>query len=94
MNENEVKVKVLFQGNEFLFNFGSEAYIFHTTLYNNMHKNYCLDEVLRYVTFVHDCYIDDDNQAPLGSLCDYIAQRWNKVKNRNSRNVLREFYSS
>ncbi len=90
---DEIKIKVFFQGNEFLFNYGSEAYIFHTALYNGMHQNYCMDEVLRYVGFVHKCYIVDDNRTSLGDLSDYVAQHWRTTRNRSAYDVLKEYYS-
>ena len=39
MDENDFAVKVTFNGVEYPFAFGSQAYIFHTGVYNNIHKN-------------------------------------------------------
>ena len=92
MDENDFAVKVTFNGVEYPYAFGSQAYIFHTSVYNNIHKKYGMDGLLRYVTAVHECYIDDDNRTPLGALGDYIAKHWSRIKSKGKRAILEEFY--
>ena len=91
--ENEFAVKVTHEGVEYQFHYGSEAYIFHTGIYNDIHERYGIKELLEYVSVVHDCYISDSNRTPLGALADYVAKHWRKVKKKDRHDVLDEFYS-
>ncbi|MBQ8848760.1 MAG: hypothetical protein IJ011_00325 [Clostridia bacterium] len=92
MNENEFAVKVIFNGVEYPFAFGSEAYIFHTGVYNGIHKKYGIDGLMRYVTAVHECYIADSRKTPLRDLGDYMARHWASVEERARREILDDFY--
>ncbi len=91
--ENEFAVKVTHEGVEYQFHYGSEAYIFHTGLYNDIHKRYGMKGLLEYVSVVHDCYISDSNRTPLGALADYVAQHWRKARKKGRHEILDEFYS-
>lgn len=93
MYPNDFKVSVLFHGHPYSFKFGSEAYIFQTGLYNDFFNHYGANSLLQYVAFVHQCYIDDNNPTPLGALADYIAQNWETVRAKTSKEVLESFYS-
>lgn len=42
------------------FKFGSQAYIFHTGLYNGLDKRFGITELLNYVAVVQNCYLSDD----------------------------------
>ena len=77
----------------FAFQQGSKAYIFHMGVYNNIDKKYGIKGLLNYISFVHDCYLADDNHTPLGALADFIAINWKKLKNKGRYDVLEEFYS-
>lgn len=92
MKQDDFKVCVTYQGKEYPFNYGSEAYIFHTGLYNSFYDTYGPEHLLEYTAFVHNCYINDDHRTPLGALADYIAEHWTSVKNKGKHKVLREFY--
>lgn len=92
MDENDFAVKVTFNGVEYPFAFGSQAYIFHTGVYNNIHKKYGMDGLLRYVTAVHECYITDSRKTPLRDLGDYMAKHWTSVEERSRREILDDFY--
>ena len=74
------------------FKFGSQAYIFHTGLYNGLDKRFGITELLNYVAVVQNCYLSDDNRTPLGSLCDHDAKHWNNIKNKSKYDILDEFY--
>lgn len=93
MNENEYRVSVTLNGRQYPFPFGSQAYIFHTGVLNGFYDGHGIDGLLRYVSFVHDCYLDDDNHTPLGSLADYIAENWDDLREKTSHAVLDEFYA-
>ena len=88
----DIEFKVIYNDKSYAFEYGSEAYIFHTGIYNDM-EMYGIDELLKYVTFVQNCYLKDSNRTPLGSLADYIAQNWESVKNKNHYSVLADFYN-
>ena len=91
--ENGFAVKVTHEGVEYRFHYGSEAYIFHTGIYNDIHERYGIKGLLEYVSVVHDCYISDSNRTPLGALADYVAKHWRKVKKKDRHDILDEFYS-
>lgn len=92
MPEKELTFSVTFGKHTFTYQFGSEVYIFHTGIYNNIHKKYGIKGLQEYVAFVQKCYLSDDNRTPLGSLADYIAEHWEKLKNKGRYDVLEEFY--
>ena len=92
MNEQELNFIVMYGKETFFFKQGSKAYIFHTGVYNDIDKKYGIKGLLAYVNFVHDCYIADDNNTPLGALADFIASKWKKLKNKERYDVLNEFY--
>ena len=91
--ENDVAVKVVHEGVEYEFQYGSQAYIFHTGIYNDIHERYGTKGLLEYVSVVHDCYLSDSNRTPLGALADYIAQHWRKIRKKGRHEILDEFYS-
>ena len=90
---NEFAVKVSYNGVEYPFKFGSQAYIFQTGLYNDIQENYGIKGLLEYVSLVHDCYLSDSNRTPLGALADYVAEHWKKLRNKGRYDILNEFYS-
>lgn len=87
-----VDIQVTYNGKVYKFEFGSEAYIFHTALYNEMDVKYGEDVLLKFVGVVQECYLADDNRTPLGSLADFVAENWEKVKGWSKRRILEEFY--
>ena len=93
MNPNEFEVSVSFQGRQYSFSFGSQAYIFHTGILNGFYEDYGIDALMQYSSFVHRCYLSDDNRTPLGSLADYIAENWETLREKPARAVLDEFYT-
>lgn len=92
MNEKELKFTVTYGKHTFEFQYGSQVYIFHAGIYNNIDKKYCIKGLRNYTAFVHECYLSDSNRTPLGALADYIAKHWKKLKNKSRYNVLEEFY--
>ena len=93
MAEKELKFMVVYGKHSFTYQVGSEVYIFHTGIYNNIPKKYGIKGLREYVAFVHDCYLADDNHTPLGALADYIATHWKKLKSKGRHDVLEEFYA-
>lgn len=87
----KLKIQVIYKNKTYNFEFGSQAYIFHTGLYKGMQKR-GIKQLLKYVDFVHTCYLIDNNRTPLGALADYIADNWKQVKNQDHYSVLDEFY--
>ena len=89
----ELNFTITYGKRTYTFQQGSKVYIFHIGIYNDMDKKYSMKSLLEYISFVHDCYIIDDNPTPLGALADYIAKHWKKLKNKGHRAVLEEFYN-
>jgi hypothetical protein len=90
--ENDIKFQALYGGKTYTFAYGSEAYIFHTGIYNDVDKQYSMKTLLRYVSLVHECYLIDDNRTPLGALADYAAENWKRVRYLGKRELLDRFY--
>lgn len=84
---------VKYNGKGYKFDYGVEAYIFHNGLFNDMHTKYSMTTLLKYVSFVFECYMKDINQTPVGAFADYVAENWKRVKNKSRYDVLDEFYS-
>ena len=93
MTEKDLQFIVTYGNQTFTFNQGSKAYIFHIGIYNDIDKNYGIKGLLEYISFVHECYISDSNRTPLGSLADFIAAKWKKLKNKGRYAVLEKFYT-
>ena len=91
--QKELKFTVTYNNKTYTFQQGSKVYIFHIGIYNDMDKKYSMRSLLKYVSFVQDCYLADDNHTPLGALADYIATNWKKLKNKGRYDVLEEFYT-
>ncbi len=91
MNDNFF-VTVDFDGEKYYFSNGSEAYIFHTAILNNLHRTLDRQGLFVYTNLVHDCLIKDDGHTPLGALADYVATHWQKVQYMPPREILRVFY--
>lgn len=91
--KNEFAVKVTYNGVEYTFEFGSQAYVFQTGLYNDIHERYGIKGLLQYVSLVHDCYLSDSNRTPLGEFADFVAARWRKIRKKERNEILDEFYS-
>ena len=66
-NENDFKISVSYRGKVYLFDYGSQAYIFHTGIYNDIPKKYGLKGLREYTNLVHTCYVEDSNRTPLVS---------------------------
>ena len=92
MKEKELNFIITYGKETFFFKQGSKAFILHSGIYNDIDKKYGISGLREYVAFVHNCYLADDNHTPLGTLADYIATHWKKLKKKGRRNVLEEFY--
>ncbi len=78
-SSTEISIEITYKQKIYAFEYGSEAFIFHAGIYNDMDKKYCIQGLLDYVSFVHGCYLSDSNRTPLGTLADYIAENWEQV---------------
>ncbi len=90
---SDVKIQITYKDDIYAFEYGSQAYIFHTGIYNDVDGKYSIDGLLDYTALVLDCYLSDSNRTPLGELCDYIAERWNEIKDLGKYEILDKFYS-
>ena len=90
---DNIKIQITYNGKIYAFEYGSQAYIFHTGIYNDIDKEYGIDALLEYVAIVHNCYLSDCNCTPLGKLSDYVAEHWNEIKALDRYEILDKFYS-
>ena len=88
----DIKIQVTYKDNVYAFEYGSQAYIFHTGIYNDVDDRFGIDGLLEYVNKIHECYLSDDNRTPLGELCDYVAEHWKKVRKMSKSKILENFY--
>ena len=91
-DDAKIEFQVIYKGKIYTFDYGSQAYIFHAGIYNDVDKKYSIKTLLSYVDLVHQCYLKDINRTPLGELADYIAVNWKKVKDLDRYNILEKFY--
>ena len=54
--EQKIKFEVKYNDKEYTFDYGSEVFIFHTGIYNNMDKKYGLEALLDYVALTHNSF--------------------------------------
>ena len=86
--------QVTFNGEIHQFRTGSHLYIFDCGLFWDMDK-YGMDEFNNYIEFVYNCYLEADDPIPLGSLSDYIAEKWETINAENLTiyDVLERFWA-
>lgn len=89
---DDIKITVTYNNKQYNFEFGSQAYIFHTGILNKMDKKYSIKQLMQYVSLVQTCYYTDSYLTPLGELCDYVAKHWKRMKTINKYDILDEFY--
>ncbi len=90
---NNIKITIDYKGKTYAFDFGSQAYIFHTGIYNDRDKKYSKKALLEYTALVQDCYLKDSNRTPLGAFADYVARNWKRLKNLDRTDILEKFYT-
>lgn len=91
--KKQVKYQVIYDDKVYEFNTGIKVMIFEYGLNNNMDRK-SVHTLLRYVEFVYELYLKDDNPTPLGTLCDYIAENWRKMTDPKltRSDILEKFY--
>ena len=89
-----MQIEIKYKDKTYTFSYGSEAYIFHTGVCNDIDKKYGLKALLEYVSLVHESYLRDDNRTPLGALADYAAENWKNVRRLSEYKLLDKFYES
>lgn len=72
------------------FDSGFEVYIFDHGIMNGLEG----EDLIKYISFVSDLYLKDNNPTPLGHLCDYVAQHWEDVQKLDRYETLSNFYDS
>jgi hypothetical protein len=91
---NGIEFKVTYKGEAYAFGYGSEVYIFHTGIYNDIDTKHGIGTLLQYTALVHDCYLSDSNRTPLGELADYVAENWDKLNGSDRYDILEKFYDT
>ena len=90
---SDIRIQVTYKDKIYAFEYGSQAYIFHTGIYNEIDLNYGIDGLLEYTALVHECYLSDSNRTPLGEFCDYVAENWIEIKDMCRYEILDKFYT-
>ena len=90
--DNKVEFQAKYKNKTYTFDYGSEVFVFHTGIYNDVDKKHGIKGLLAYVALVHECYLSDSNRTPLGALADYVAGNWKKVKSMGRYELLEKFY--
>lgn len=75
----------------YTYNSGAEAMIFDYGINNEIDRKYGIKALEEYVALAYKLYLTDDNPTPLGTLCDYVAQHWKKLKAKNKYEILDDF---
>ena len=90
-----IKFTVTYRKRNYEFEYGSQAYIFHTGIYKGLDKRFGIKVLLEYVAYVHECYLSDSNKTPLGELCDYVASHWKRIQHSDKTiyDMLDDFYT-
>lgn len=83
---------VVYDNKIYSYKSGTETMIFDYGVNNELDRKYGLKALKEYVALVHDLYLKDSNDTPLGSLCDYVAKHWKKLKHASLYDILDEFY--
>ncbi len=83
---------IVYDNKIYSYKSGTETMIFDYGVNNELDRKYGLKALKEYVTLVHDLYLKDSNDTPLGKLCDYVAKHWKKLKNKSLYDILDEFY--
>lgn len=85
---NTFKAVVHYNGKEYIFTNGTEVMIFHAGIFNDVPE----EDLIPYVSLVYDCYLKDNNDTPLGHLCDFIAEDLEECCKMSRLDILTEFY--
>ncbi len=87
-----MKIIVEYNNKTYEFNDGYYAYIFDYAICNEFDKKYGEDKLLEFINRVKIAYLKDGNATPLGSLTDFMAQNWKKIKDLGTWDILDKFY--
>lgn len=87
---NDIQFTVRYNGKDYNFKYGSEVYIFHTAIYNDVKS---INKILKIVDLVQACYLEDSDRTPLGALSDYVCENWVRVKDMSRNKLLDNFYN-
>lgn len=90
---SDLSIQLTYKDKIYAFEYGSQAYIFHTGIYNDIDNEYGIEGLLEYTAFVHECYLSDSYRTPLGELCDYAAEHWTDIKPLGRYEILEKFYT-
>lgn len=89
-HKNKPLFIVRYGDSEYTFNEGAKAFIFHAGIRNDTIKE---QDLLEFTEKVYECYITDSNNTNLGTLTDYMAQRWSSIRKTDRYVLLEKYYS-
>lgn len=72
------------------FESGSEVYIYDIVCLNGILEK----DAMKYVSFIHDLYLKDQNPTPLGKLADYVCENWDLIQGKDRWEILSDFYDT
>ena len=85
-----MNIQVTHDGKTYNFENGSEAFIFDIGTCHEMRDNH----LIAFVSLVHECYLKDESDIPLGKFSDYVAMNWDRLKDLSPRTILCDFYNN
>ena len=92
MKQKTLSFHVNYDNIVYTYKSGTEAMIFDYGIGNDIDRKYGMKALKEYVALVYELYLSDSNDTPLGTICDYVAKHWKKLKNKGRYDILEEFY--
>ena len=87
-----MKITIEHENQVFHYEHGYQAYILDYALYHDVDKQYGMDGLKEFVSCASACYLKDGNPTPLGALVDFMAERWQELKDLSRYDILTKFY--
>lgn len=87
-----ISFHVNYKNTVYTYHSGTEAMIFDYGVNNEINRKHGLKALTEYVSFVYELYLSDSNDTPLGTLCDFLAKHWKKLRNKSRYEILEKFY--
>lgn len=81
----------MYNGKQYEFEDGLQAYIFHIGVCNKLDKKHGIKALLDYVDLVSSCVYVDTNETVVANFATFVSCRWQLVEDMD-RGELLEFY--
>lgn len=88
----EFKIKIIYDGKQYEFTEGLQAYIFHLRILHEHDKKFGLEALLEYVNKTCRCIDADSNTLRIEDFACYVSNFWEYVNDLDTYDVLEQFY--